>query len=81
MEAALGAAPLAVERVEVGEEALLDGGVGALGIDLDAGLEPLGENDSFGERGSEAGRDRDPVLGVEAVLVLAAERQLRRAFP
>ena len=44
-------------------------------IDLDAGVEAGGENHPIGQRRPEAGRDREPVLGVEAVLVLTAKRQ------
>ena len=35
----------------------------------DAGVEALGENNSVGERGAEARRNREAILGVEAVLV------------
>jgi hypothetical protein len=44
---------------------------------LDAGVEAGGQNNSFRQRGPEAGRDREPVLRVEVVLVLTAESQER----
>src|SRR4249919_356308 len=43
----------------------------------DAGVEALGENYSIGERRPEPGGNREPILGVEAVLVEAPECQRR----
>jgi hypothetical protein len=39
------------------------------------GFEPLGENDSIGERRAEPRRDRETVLRIEVVLVLTEKRQ------
>ena len=49
---------------------------GGLRPDLDALLDALHHDDSVGEGGAVGRRDRDPVLGVEAVLVLSAESHL-----
>src|SRR3954468_8780763 len=68
-------AALAAERVELAEDLLLELGVLGDRIHLDAGIEAGGENRTTRELRTEPGRDRDPVLGVETVLVVAAKRQ------
>ena len=81
MEAAAQAAGVAAEGAVRGEEAVREL-LELLGrVHPDAGVEALGENDAVSESRTEPGGNREAVLGVEAVLVLAAERQLRRAFP
>ena len=64
---------LAPEPVEVGEKARAPVFITLRREDLDAGVEPGDENDSLRERAAPARRDREPVLGVEAVLVLTAK--------
>jgi hypothetical protein len=80
MRPAVEAAPhhpaLAAEWVELAEDLLLELRVLGRRVDLDAGIEAGRENGSVRELGTEAGRDRDPLLGVETVLVVAAKRQL-----
>src|SRR6185295_17635339 len=46
----------------------------------DAGVETLGENDSVGKRSPEARRNREPVLGIEVVLVETPERHCGRVL-
>ena len=75
VEAPLHHPPLAAERVELGERSAARVVVTLRRVDLDAGVEARRENHSIGQRRPEAGRDREPVLGVEAVLVLTAKRQ------
>ena len=75
MEAPPHHSPVAAERVELGEHLFLEARVFAGGIDLDAGVEAGGENHSIGQRGPEPGWHGEPVLGVEAVIVVAAKRQ------
>ena len=66
---------LAAEPVEIGEEPLAELFITTRRVELDAGVEAGNQNDALRQRDPEAGRDRDPVLGVEAVLVLTAECQ------
>jgi hypothetical protein len=47
----------------------------------DAGVEALGENDSVSEGSPEARRNREPILGIEAVLVKTSEGHLAESFP
>jgi hypothetical protein len=67
--------PVAAERVEVGEDALLEASVLAGGENVDAGVEARREHHPIGKGRPEARGDRQAVLGVEVVLVLAAKRQ------
>jgi hypothetical protein len=46
----------------------------------DAGVEALGENDSISEGRAEPGGNREPILGIEAVLVETAEGHLGESF-
>jgi hypothetical protein len=46
----------------------------------DAGVEALGENDSVSEGSPKARRNREPVLGIEAVLVKTPEGHLAESF-
>src|SRR5436190_2075166 len=75
MEAAPHHPALAAEGVELAKNLLLEPGELSVRVHLDAGIESGGENRTLGERRPEAGRDRDPILVVEAVLVVAAKRQ------
>jgi hypothetical protein len=67
---------MAAEGIELAEDLLLEPGVFRRGVDLDAGIEPRGQNHAIREGRAEAGRDREPILGVEAVLIVAAKRQV-----
>ena len=64
---------LGAERAEPGEEALRELVESIHRVEVDAGVEALGENNPVGERRTEPGRHREAVLGVEAVLVAAAK--------
>ena len=46
----------------------------------DAGVEALGENDAVGERGPEPRGNREPILGIEAVLVETPKCHLGESF-
>ena len=67
---------LLAEPVEVGEKALRPVFITLRRVELDAGVEAGDENDPVGERPAPAGRDREPVLGVEVVVVLTAKGHL-----
>jgi len=67
---------VAAEGIELAEDLLLEPGICGRGIDLDAGIEARGENHAVRERRAKAGRDRESILGVEAVLIVAAKRQV-----
>ena len=67
--------PLRLSGLSSDEDLLLESRVVGRRVHLDAGVEAGGENHSIGERRSKPGRDREPVLGVEAVLVVTAKRQ------
>src|SRR5262249_53799302 len=69
VEAAAEAARVLSERAVRGEEAIRELLELAGRIHPDAGVEALGENDSVGEGRAEPRRNREAVLGVEAVLV------------
>jgi hypothetical protein len=49
-------------------------------VDPDAGVEALGQNDAVGEGSPEARGNREPVLGIEAVLVKTSEGHLAGSF-
>src|SRR5918999_3976873 len=68
-------AVLGAHRVQLAQRPLDDRLVGLRGPDGDAGLRVLGENHSPGEGGAEPGRDAQPVLRVQRVLVVAPKRQ------
>src|SRR5206468_12208850 len=68
-------ASLAAEGIGLAEELLSEALVAGGSEHPDGGFEPLGENDSIGQRGAEPRRDREAVLGVEVVLVLTEKRQ------
>src|SRR5438477_4653158 len=65
----------AAQGIQLSEHLLLEAGVLGGRIHLDAGVEPRGENHSVGESCPEPRGDREAVVGVEAVLVVAAKRQ------
>ena len=67
---------MAAEGIELAEDLLLEPGVFRRGVDLDAGIEPRGQNHAIREGSAKPRRDGEPILGVEAVLVVAAKRQL-----
>src|SRR5918996_3553494 len=75
LEEARQLAVLRPHRVQPAERALDDRLVRLRGPDRDAGLGLLGENGAVGERGSKPGRDAEPLLRVQRVLVVASECQ------
>ena len=66
---------LRMQRALAGDESVGERLVRRGRIDRDAVIELLEEHDAFGQGGAEPGGDREPVLRVEGVLVLAAKRQ------
>jgi hypothetical protein len=67
---------VAAEGVELAEDLLLEPGVFGGRVHLDAGIEARRENHAVRERRAKASGDREPILGIETVLVVAAKRQL-----
>ena len=68
-------AGLGSERIEV-REPLLDEGIPACaGKDVDVGVEPLGDDDAVGEELAKPGRQGEPSLLVDRVLVGAVEHR------
>src|SRR3954471_13806824 len=80
-EVAREAAALLADRVEVAEEALGPVLEGGRRPDRDAGLERFRENHSIAEGGPELGGHVQPLLCVERVVELPAERQLFLRLP
>jgi hypothetical protein len=80
VEAAAELARIAAEGAVRREEA-----VGELlelgrGVNPDAGVEALGENDAVSEGGAEPRRNREPVLRIETVLVETPKSHLGESF-
>ena len=73
MEAAAQTARVLAERAVRGEEAVGELLELAGRIHPDAGVKALGENDAVSEGGAEPRRNREAILGVEAVLVETAK--------
>jgi len=82
LQTALQRAGLGAERVEA-TDALGDGGLpGVLRVDVDAAVEPLGEDDTVGQGIAEANRQGEAALVVDRVVVLADEHaQSSRVAP
>src|SRR3989442_8543210 len=68
------------DRVELPHHAIREAREGLGRPDRDAGVEPPDQNKSVGERGAELGGDVEPVLRIERVIEVPAERQSLR-FP
>src|SRR5256884_5663347 len=68
------------DRVELPHHAIREAREGLGRPDCDAGVEPPDQNKSVGERGAELGGDVEPVLRIERVIEVPAERQSLR-FP
>src|SRR5262245_16156430 len=69
------------ERVEGGEPCLDRLAPGGPRVDGDVAVEALREDDAAGQALAKAGRERDPALVVDGVLVLAEEQRLLLRAP
>jgi hypothetical protein len=78
VEAAIHHPPVLAQGVEVPEKALAEVFITLRRVHLDAGVEARDENDPLRELPAPSSRDGEAILGIEAVLVLAAKGHVFR---